>query len=134
MVVSLRYRSSQEGRVSPTFRSFVYVCARALLLSFLPSVAWGAGPSNTQPIADVSVQANGLILVAAQNGSWGNPDACTNDERFVLAPQLPARKELVALVLSAHLQGRSIRAFFSDCTPVGSGSVTFPNAVSIKLF
>jgi hypothetical protein len=40
----------------------------------------------------------------------------------------------LALVLSAHLQGRTIRAFFSGCTPVGNGGPTFPNAVSITLF
>jgi hypothetical protein len=40
----------------------------------------------------------------------------------------------LALVLSAHLQGRTIRAFFSGCTPVSDGGPTFPNAVSITLF
>jgi hypothetical protein len=108
--------------------------AQVLLLTLLHGAAWGAGPSNVQQIANISEQASGVVFVAAQNGNWGNPDACTHSDRFILDRQAPARKELLALVLSAHLQGRTIRAFFSGCTAVGSGGQTFPNAVSITLF
>jgi hypothetical protein len=105
-----------------------------VLLSALHGAALGAGPSNVQTIANISEQATGVIFVAAQNGDWGNPDACTNSDRFMIDRQATARKELLALVLSAHLQGRTIRAFFSGCTPVGNGGLTFPTAVSITLF
>jgi len=117
-----------------TFRFFMCACAGALLFAVLHGPAWGAGLSNVQTIASISEQATGLVFVAAQNGNWDNPDACTNSDRFVLDRQAPARKELLALVLSAHLQGRTIRAFFSGCTAVGAGGLTFPNAVSITLF
>ena len=115
-------------------RTLIRICAVVLLLSVLQGVSWGAGFGTTQTIAAISEQASGLVFVAAQTGSWGNPDACTNSDRFVLDRQAPARKELLALVLSAHLQGREIRAFFSGCTTVGGGGLTFPNAVSITLF
>jgi hypothetical protein len=117
-----------------TRRSCVRLFAQVLLLTLLHGTSWGAGPGNAQTIANLSEQASGLVFVAASNGDWGNPDACTNSDRFILDRQAPARKELLALVLSAHLQGRTIRAFFSGCTAVGSGGTTFPTAVSITLF
>lgn len=117
-----------------SYRGIPKACGVAILTLALHGAAWGGGPSNVQTIASISEQATGLVFVYAQDGNWGNPDACTNSDRFILDREAPARKEMLALVLSAHLQGRTIRAYFSGCAPIGNSGLTFPTAVTITLY
>lgn len=105
-----------------------------LSLLLLVQVAAGAGYSTAQTIASVTQKTSGLVSVAPKNGNWGNPDGCSKSDRFLIPANAKARKELLALVLSGHLQGRRIRARLSGCARSGGAGLTFPTAVSITLF
>jgi hypothetical protein len=91
-----------------------------------------AGFGQRATVASMSQQTTGMLLVAASSGTWGNPDACTHSDRFAIDPTSRFRKEMLAIVLSAHLQGRELRPYFAGCTRFTSA--TFPTAVSLTLY
>jgi len=106
----------------------------ALSLVLLVQMAAAAGYSTKQTIASVTQRTTGLVSVVAKNGNWRNPDGCNKSDRFLIPADAKARKELLALVLSGHLQRRRIRALLSGCARSGGAGLTFPIAVSITLF
>ena len=113
------------------FSTVIFISSLAPI-PFLTNMAWSAGTSERLAISQINQMDTGAVFVWPKNGSWGNPDGCTNSDRFLIEETSRARRELLVLVLSAHLESRKIKASFSGCGFVRGRD--YPVATSITLY
>ena len=119
------------GRFSPKCKYAVLLGALVGMIS-CPGSVLAAGPSSRQSVLFVQQLSNGIVFVGSSTESWGNPDACTHSHVLVIDADSEVRRELFAMVLSAQLQEREIRANLVGCITLGVRS--YPRAASVILY
>lgn len=67
----------------------------------------------------------------AKGVETNNPDACTQNEKILVATDHPRFKEVYATLLAAQTGGKLVKVFGSDCLERWEG--TYPKLVTLHL-
>jgi hypothetical protein len=111
-----------------------FIVASALTL--LSQSAYAAGNSGKRNIEKLIHPNAARVHVVAADSGWANPDACDRSDQIVLKKRDLADegvyREMLALILSAHVSDRQIAAKVRGCTAVNGQ--TYPLIVQLTLF
>jgi hypothetical protein len=92
------------------------------------SMAAGAW-SGKVTIQNLTMRADGTVLITNKTGSWKNRDLCDGDTQIVmLSPDAEnsvfAYREIYTAMLGAHLSKRKVNIYLRGCKKIGTK--TFP--------
>lgn len=123
------------GNLHSLGRSSV-VMAVAIVLSVVGTVAQAAGNSGKRNIEKVIHPNAARVHVVAADSGWANPDACDRSDQLVLKKRdlsdERVYREMLAMILSAHLSDRQIAAKVRGCAAVNG--LTYPLIVQLTLY
>jgi hypothetical protein len=106
----------------------------ALVIS--SQAAFGAGNSGKRAIKSLVHPNAERVQIVAKSNAWGNPDACDGSNQIVLsAKDLKSPgvyREMLAMILSAHVSDRQIAAKVNGCVTVNGK--TYPKMTQVTVF
>lgn len=95
-----------------------------------------AGSSGQRYINNLKHPNAEKVYVVSDGDDWGNPDACDRSNQLVLSKgklkNEQIYRELLAMVLSAHLSDRQVAARVDGCVLVSGKS--YPAIVQLTLY
>ncbi len=111
----------------------MFMVVVGVLVTTICTSAFAGGWSGKQVIKNLNYQKDKVVIVKGLYGPWENPNACDNDQKVVLDPDvsLDAYDQAFALLLGAHLTGREINFFLSGCTLIGNKTVPVIKTVTV---
>ena len=108
-----------------------------VLCGLTATIALAGGFTAKTTIKNLVVQTDKTIVVKGDAGDWANPDLCDSSVKIILpsptsenAPE--AYTEVYAVLLSAHLTGRQMRALLDGCMVLGN--LSFPLISLVQIY
>ena len=107
----------------------------AVVLTGYSAAVLAAGNAGSRSIKKVTHQNSNRLYVTGDE-KWLNPDVCDNSSEVVLiASKLKSEsiyREMFAMIMSAHLSGRTINVQVKDCVSVQGVSYPIVDEVSVR--
>ncbi len=107
----------------------------ALLLATWATAAWAAGNAGTRGIKKVT-HGNSQRLFIVGDSPWQNPDVCDVNHQVVLVAGRLANeavyREMFAMIMSAHLAGRSVNVRVKGCIDIQGETIPVVNEVTVR--
>lgn len=100
----------------------------AMLFAGIQLTHAAGGTTNAQPISHFEYF-NGHIGLLVKHPNMINPDACERSDWYMLSKDHPYYKEMVALIMSAHLVGQPLAFGIQGCA---QSLPTVQHVLSIK--
>jgi hypothetical protein len=106
-----------------------------LVIAAGTTTAWAAGSAGTRAIKKVTHTNAQRVLISADS-AWENPDVCGRSNQVVLvAGRLSSEavyREMLAMILSAHVAGRSVNLRVDGCIDVDGEGYPVVKEVTVR--
>lgn len=107
----------------------------ALVLATWATTALAAGNAGTRAIKKTT-HTNAQRLIVSGDSPWKNPDACDHSNQVVLAAgRLSSEavyREMFAMIMSAHVAGRSVNIGVEGCIDLGGESYPVVKEITVR--